>query len=135
MAIVCPGCGAGYDVTLFQFGNRVRCNCGSWVDLDSGHTRRPPIAGNGGRQMAEEEIGRVTHYFGKIGVAAIEITKGELSVGDTIHFKGHTSDFKQTVDSMEIDGESVERASTGKNVGIKVIEHAREHDVVYKVTD
>ena len=50
--------------------------------------------------MAEEKIGVVTHYFGKLGVAAIELTEGELQAGDTIHVKGHTSDFTQTVDSV-----------------------------------
>ena len=85
--------------------------------------------------MAEEEIGKVTHYFGHIQVAAIEITSGTLRVGDTIHFKGHTSDFTQTVDSMQIEHESVEEATVGQAVGIKVVEHARVHDVVYKVTD
>lgn len=131
MAIACPRCGAGYDVTLFQFGRPIRCDCGSWVDLESGHTR--PVAGEV-RDMAEEEIGRVTHYFGKIGVAAIEITGGTLAVGDTIHFKGHTSDFTQVVDSMQVDGKPVEKAEHGRNVGIKVKEHAREHDVVSRVT-
>jgi len=85
--------------------------------------------------MAEQAIGRVSHYFGKIGVAAIEITEGTLSVGDTIYIKGHTSDFTQAVDSMQVEGQSVEQASPGDAVGIKVAEHAREHDVVYKVTD
>lgn len=85
--------------------------------------------------MAEQTIGRISHYFGKIGVAAIEISDGTLSVGDTIHIKGHTSDFTQTVDSMQVEGQSVERASAGDAVGIKVAEHAREHDVVYKVTE
>ena len=50
--------------------------------------------------MAEEEIGVVEHYFDKIGVGAIEITQGELVVGDTIHIKGHTSDFTMTVESL-----------------------------------
>ena len=84
--------------------------------------------------MAEQEIGFVTHYFGKVGVAAIEITAGELKVGDTIHIKGHTSDFKEHVDSMQVDHESVEVARVGDSVGIKVSEHAREHDKVFKVT-
>ena len=47
--------------------------------------------------MPEQKIGVVTHYFGKLGVAAIELTEGKLQVGDTIHVKGHTSDFTQTV--------------------------------------
>lgn len=84
--------------------------------------------------MAEQEIGRVTHYFGHIHVAAIEITQQALSVGDTIHIKGHTSDFVQHVDSMQLDGKNVPRATVGQNVGVKVSDHAREHDVVYRVT-
>ena len=85
--------------------------------------------------MAEVELGKVTHYFGKIGVAAIEITQDSLAVGDTIHVKGHTSDFTQHVDSMQIDGQSVEEATVGQSVGIKVPEHAREHDMVYKIVE
>lgn len=84
--------------------------------------------------MAEEEIGRITHYFNKIGVAAIELT-GNLTVGDTIHVKGHTSDWEQPVDSIQIEHESVESAGSGASVGIKVEGHAHEHDVVYRVTD
>jgi putative protease len=83
--------------------------------------------------MAEEEIGRVTHYFSKIGVAAIEITRGSLAVGDTIHIQGHTSDFVQKVESMQMDNKPIELATAGQSVGIKVIEHARPHDKVYKV--
>ncbi len=83
--------------------------------------------------MAEVELGRVTHYFGKIGVAAIEITQDTLSVGDTIHIKGHTSDFTQKVDSIQIDGQSLDEATAGQSIGIKVAEHAREHDMVYKL--
>ena len=82
----------------------------------------------------EQKIGKVTHYFGKIHVAAIEITDGALAVGDTIHFKGHTSDFTQVVDSMQIDGKPVEEVHVGQAVGLRVAEHAREHDLVYKVT-
>jgi len=42
MAITCPRCGAGFDVTLFQFGHRVRCDCGAWVDLATGHLLSDP---------------------------------------------------------------------------------------------
>lgn len=134
MAITCPRCGAGFDVTLFQFGHRVRCHCGAWVDLATGHVLESPDRRKEGIEMAEEEIGKVTHYFGHVQVAAIEITSGTLRVGDTIHIRGHTSDFTQPVDSMQIEKESVEEATVGQNVGIRVAEHAREHDVVYKVT-
>ena len=85
--------------------------------------------------MAEVEIGKVTHYFGKIGVAAIDITSGELKVGDTIHVKGPTSDFSQTVDSMQVEHENVEVAKPGDSVGLKVKEHARVTDTVFLVTE
>lgn len=84
--------------------------------------------------MPEEEVGKVAHYFNKIGVAAIELSS-VLSVGDTIHVKGHTSDWTQIVDSMQIEHDQVEKAGAGDSVGIKVPEHAHEHDIVYKVTD
>ncbi|MEE9279834.1 MAG: translation elongation factor-like protein [Myxococcota bacterium] len=83
--------------------------------------------------MAEQKVGEVSHYFGGISVAALELS-GELRVGDTIHIKGHTSDFVQTVDSMQIEHDSVESAGAGDSVGIKVAEHARQHDEVFKVT-
>ena len=85
--------------------------------------------------MAEKEIGKVTHYFGNIGVAAIDINANVLSVGDTIHIKGHTSDFIQTIHSMELNGEAVQQAFAGHRIGIKVAEHTGERDAVYKVTD
>ena len=85
--------------------------------------------------MAEVELGKITHYFSKIGVAAIEITQDTLCVGDTIHVKGHTSDFTQKIDSMQIDGKSVAEATIGQSVGLRVSEHAREHDQVFKVIE
>ena len=84
--------------------------------------------------MGEEEIGKVTHYFTKIGVAVIEVT-GNLKVGDTIHIKGATSDFTQKVDSMQVEHKNVDEAKAGDSVGLKVAEHAREGDTVYKVTE
>lgn len=85
--------------------------------------------------MAETEIGKISHYFSKIGVAAIEMTSGSLSVGDTIHIKGHTTDFTQTVDSIQLDNQPIQTAMPGQAVGIKVKDHARQHDAVYKVTE
>ena len=81
-----------------------------------------------------EEIGKVTHYFTKIGVAVIELS-GDLKVGDEIHIKGATSDFKQKIDSMQIEHENIEEAKAGQSIGLKVKEHAREHDKVYKVAE
>ncbi len=84
--------------------------------------------------MAEQLIGRVTHYFSKAQVAAIKVTEGQLRVGDTIHVVGHTSDFTQKVDSIQIEHASIESAKVGDEIGVRVVEHAREHDEVYLVT-
>jgi len=83
--------------------------------------------------MAEQLVGKVTHYFNHVQVAGIEITEGQLTVGDTIHLVGHTSDFSQKVDSMQIEHESVQVAHVGDSIGIRVVDHAREHDKVYRV--
>lgn len=82
--------------------------------------------------MSEVQVGRVTRYFGKVGVAAIEIHGGNLRIGDTICIRGKTTDFSQPVESMEVEHQSVETAVPGQLVGIKVRERAREDDVVYK---
>jgi len=83
--------------------------------------------------MAEQQIGKITHYFGKIGVAAIEVTDGELHVGDTVHVVGHTSDFTHVVESIQLDNQAIETAKPGQTVGVKVPEHARQHDKVFVV--
>jgi len=83
--------------------------------------------------MAEKEIGKVSHYFGHINVAGIEITNGELKVGDTIHILGHTTDMEHTVTSIQIEHEQVDVAKAGQSVGIKVDDRVREHDTVYLV--
>ena len=79
------------------------------------------------------EVGVVFKFFAKPSVAAINITAGELKVGDTIHIKGETTDFTQRVDSMEIDRVKVESASAGQGVGIKVADRVRTNDKVYIV--
>jgi len=75
----------------------------------------------------------VTHYFGHLSVAAVRLESGSLRVGDTIRILGHTSDFRQRVDSMQVEHQSVSEASAGQEIGMRVTGHAREHDVVYKV--
>ena len=80
--------------------------------------------------MAEQLIGIVTHYFGKIRVAALNITAGELRIGDTIHIKGHTSDFTQPVESLQVEHQSVDIARPGDAVALRV----GEHDQVFTVT-
>ena len=84
--------------------------------------------------MPEQEIGTVEHFFDHIGVVAITLTGG-LTVGDTIHIKGHTTDVTTTVDSMQIEHESVKKAGKGDAVGIRIVDKARQHDKVFKVTE
>jgi len=77
-------------------------------------------------------IGKVTHYFGNIGVAVLELTD-TLKVGDTIRIVGGTTDFTQTVDSMEIEHKKVEEAKKGDSIGLKVSQKVREGYKVYKL--
>jgi len=79
-----------------------------------------------------KEIGKVTHFFSKISVGVIELSK-TLKVGDKIRIKGATTDFKQKIDSMQIEHEKIEKAKAGQSIGLKVKDHVREHDTVYKV--
>ena len=83
--------------------------------------------------MEEVAIGTVEKYFGKIGVAAIRIASGEMKVGDKIHIKGHSTDFEQSVDSMQVEHATVEMAGPGSEVGIKVKEKVHENDKVFLV--
>ena len=83
--------------------------------------------------MKEGKIGIVSNQFSKISVAAVDITDGTVSVGDTIHFLGHTTDFETTVHSMQIEHKFVTEAKKGDGVGIKVPEKVREGDKVYKI--
>ncbi len=84
--------------------------------------------------MEEKQVGEVIKFFGKIGVAAIRLSES-LKVGDTIHIMGHTSDTTLTVDSMQVENANVQEAGPGADVGIKVKDRVREHDVVYKVVE
>ena len=80
-----------------------------------------------------KKVGKVAHYFVRIGVAVIDLTY-ELSVGDKIMFQGSTTDFEQTVASMQVEHENITTAKGGQSVGLKVEERVREGDIVYKVT-
>lgn len=79
-----------------------------------------------------EEVGEVAHYYKKIGVAVIDL-KASLSVGDRILIRGATTDFEQTVKSMQIQHENVDEAAAGQSIGLKVEDKVREKDVIYKV--
>lgn len=83
----------------------------------------------------EEEIGRITHFFSKICVGVLELTQGKIQAGDTIRIKGHTTDFYQKVESMQVEHAPVESAEKGMEVGLKLEGPARQNDLVFKVTE
>jgi len=82
--------------------------------------------------MEEKLIGKITHYFGKIEVAIVELLR-VLKVGDHVHIKGHSTDFEQDVSSIQIEHENVKKAKKGDAIGIKVDQKVREGDEVYLV--
>lgn len=79
----------------------------------------------------EQAVGVVRDYFRKIGVAAVEVTKGKIRTGDSLRFRGHTTDLVLRIDSMQSNYQDVLEASKGDYVGIKVSERVREGDLVY----
>ena len=83
--------------------------------------------------MSEEvvKVGNIAHFFSKISVAVVELT-ATLAVGDRILVKGPTTDFEQVVESMQIEHKNIEKADAGQSVGMKMAEHVKEIDVVYK---
>jgi translation initiation factor IF-2 len=89
---------------------------------------------NKGVHMAEVKIGKIEDYFAKIEVAAIKVEKEKIKVGDTLRVLGHTTDLSFTIESMQVEHQSVQEAGPGDSVGIKVPDKVRSHDVVYKVT-
>lgn len=84
--------------------------------------------------MKEEQIGQITHFFPHIPAGVIKL-EGELAVGETVHIKGHTTDFEQKIESMQIDNNPVEKGASGDEIAIKLKERVRINDIVYKVTE
>ncbi len=84
--------------------------------------------------MAEQRIGEVMKFFAKPSVAAVKITDGEIKVGDTLKFTGHTTDLTMSLDSMEVNNQKVPQAVAGDYIGVKVPDRVRPGDEVFKVT-
>ncbi len=84
--------------------------------------------------MEWKEVGKVTHYFGRISVASVWLTD-RLQLGDRIHVLGQTSDFEQDVTSMQFEHQPLEVAEKGREIGLLVVERARRGDTVYKVEE
>jgi hypothetical protein len=85
--------------------------------------------------MEEKKVGEVIKFFGKIGVAAIRLTEGGMKVGDQIRIVGHTTDLIQPLDSMQMENQDILEAGPGADIGIRVKDKVREHDVVYKIVE
>lgn len=82
--------------------------------------------------MEKKLVGEISHYYPKIGVAVVEV-KSEIKVGDRISIEGATTNFEQTVESMEIEHKKIKVAKPGDSIGLKVIDRTREGDLVYKI--
>ena len=84
-------------------------------------------------ELPAEPIGKVTHYFPKARATALLIERDGIRLGDVLYFKGHTTAFKQKVESLQINHQPVSEASTGQEVGIQVKSRTRGHDLVFKL--
>jgi putative protease len=87
---------------------------------------------NKNKEPKQECIGDVVHYFPKVKAAVIKVKKGPLLEGDVIYIKGHTTDIKMKISSMQIDCKPIKKAAKGKEVGIRVKKRARITDKVYR---
>lgn len=78
-------------------------------------------------------VGRVLHYFPRAGAALVAVEAGELRVGDVLHFRGHTTDFCQRVERLELEGSAAQRAGAGQSAGVAVARRVRERDLVFRL--
>lgn len=78
------------------------------------------------------KVGKVTHYYDKIGVAVIDLSK-PVKVGDTIKISGHDKEFTQVIASMQIEHEQIQEAQKGQIIGMKVDQPVKENDEVFLV--
>ena len=84
--------------------------------------------------MSGKLIGKVTHFYNQIGVAVVNLS-GAIELGDQVHFFGRSTDFRQQVQSMQIEHESVSEADKGQEIAIKVDQRVRNHDKLYKLLE
>ncbi len=82
--------------------------------------------------MADLKVGKIIHYYDKIGVAVVEL-EDDLRVGETIKISGHGNEFVQSVSSMQIEHENIQEAKKGQTIGLKVDQEVKEGDEIYKI--
>jgi hypothetical protein len=86
-----------------------------------------------GPEASLEKIGQVTHYFPHVNAAAVKLLKSGLKVGDSIYIKGHTTDFKELVQSIQLDHATIPEGKKGQEIGLLVKSRVRQGDKVYKI--
>ncbi|MDO8536383.1 MAG: hypothetical protein Q7S30_05215 [Candidatus Omnitrophota bacterium] len=86
-----------------------------------------------GLEATLEKIGEITHYFPHVNAAAVKLLKSGLKVGDSIYIKGHTTDFKEPVKSIQLDHASILEGKKGQEIGLLVKSRCRQGDKVYKI--
>lgn len=84
-------------------------------------------------EVTGKEVGEILHFFDHLSVAVIKATKDAIKVGDNLRIKGATTDFEQTVESLQIDHAEVKGIKKSEEAGMKVNEKVREGDIVYKL--
>jgi putative protease len=94
--------------------------------------RSAPLAPGAVAASEPTQVGVVTHYFDHVG-ACVVVLEGPLRVGDTVHVRGHTTDFYQRVERLERDRVAIEEAGPGDEVGVQVSQRVRPHDAVYRL--
>jgi translation initiation factor IF-2 len=80
-----------------------------------------------------KQIGKITHYYDKIGVAVITVMNKTLKTGDTIKISGHDTEFTQKVESIQEEHKQLAKVSPGASVGLKVDKPVKPGDVIYSV--
>jgi len=84
-------------------------------------------------EMSLEKIGEVTHYFPHVNAAAVKLLKDGLKVGDSVYIKGHTTDFKESVASIQLDHVAIQEGKKGQEIGLLVKSRVRQGDSVYRI--
>jgi putative protease len=85
-----------------------------------------------GIESTMEKVGEVTHYFPHVNAAAVKMLKSGLKIGDEVYIKGHTSDFREVVESMQLDHVPITEGKRGQEIGLLVKSRVRIGDGVYR---
>ena len=83
-------------------------------------------------KIKAQALGEITHYFPKVRAAVVKCRKS-FAIGDPVWIKGATTDFRQTVGSIQIDRKPIEKARPGQEIGLEVLRDVRPGDKIYAV--